>query len=109
MEDSPALRSILAAQLASIPAHDRALPETVNLECDVVAWHAAMIEEKASGNRQGWGDVTPRLSSYGPGTLTVDDPFGITASSVGISRDLNSFGISWELESPLHRARVDLA
>ncbi len=109
LQDSPALRSILAAQLASIPAHDRALPETVNLECDVVAWHAAMLAEKSSGNRQGWESVVPRLSSYGPGTLTVDDPFGITQSAVGISKDLNSFGISWELESPLHRARVDLA
>lgn len=108
LKDSPALRSVLAAQLASLPAHDRVYPERIALECDVAAWHLAMIEEKESGNRRGWTAVVPRLETYGPGTLTVDDPFGITRAALGVNRELNAFGLNWELDSPLHRARADL-
>lgn len=106
--DSPALRSILAAQLACLPAHDRVLPHTVELECDVVSWFQAIIAEKESGNRRGWESVVPRLESFGPATLTVDDPMGVTETSLGINRELNAFGVNWELKSPLHRARADL-
>jgi hypothetical protein len=106
--DSPALRSILAAQLACLPAHDRVLPQTVELECDVVSWFQAIIAEKESGNRRGWESVVPRLESFGPATLTVDDPMGVTETSLGINRELNAFGVNWELKSPLHRARADL-
>tara|TARA_R110002072_G_scaffold237871_1_gene395277 strand:- start:712 stop:3327 length:2616 start_codon:yes stop_codon:yes gene_type:complete len=109
LEDTSALRSVLAAQLACIPAHDRVHPETVQLECDVVAWHSAILAEKASGNRRGWTDTTPRLGTYETGSLTVDDPFHITSAALGINRELNAFGVDWELDSPLHRARVDLA
>jgi radical SAM superfamily enzyme YgiQ (UPF0313 family) len=109
LEDTRALRSILTAQLACLPAHDRAHPETVSLECDVVAWHDAIVEQKESGNRRGWGDVVPRLETFGSGTLVVDDPFGMTEAALGINRELNAFGVNWELSSPLHRARADLA
>ncbi|MCB1705578.1 MAG: radical SAM protein [Halioglobus sp.] len=109
LADGPALRSLLAAQLASLPAHDRAYPERVDLECDVGAWFTAMIEEKESGNRRGWTESVPRLASFGPGSLTVGDPCGITRAALGINRELNSFGLNWELDSPLHRARADLS
>ncbi len=108
IDDSAALRSILAAQLACLPAHDRVHPEQVELECDVVAWHKAMMTEKESGNRRGWDTVVPRLQTYGPGNLVVDDPMDLTSTSLGINRELNAFGVNWELESPLHRARADL-
>jgi hypothetical protein len=108
VKDGPALRSVLAAQLASLPAHDRVYPQRIELECDVAAWHMAMIEEKESGNRRGWTANVPRLETYGAGTLTVDDPFGITRAALGVNRELNSFGLNWELDSPLHRARADL-
>jgi len=109
LSDGPALRSVLAAQLASLPANDRVYPARIELECDVTAWHFAMIEEKESGNRRGWNTVVPRLETYGAGTLTVDDPFGITRAALGVNRELNAFGLNWELDSPLHRARADLA
>jgi hypothetical protein len=67
-----------------------------------------MIVEKESGNRRGWTANVPRLETYGAGTLTVDDPFGITRAALGVNRELNSFGLNWELDSPLHRARADL-
>ncbi|MFT4517921.1 MAG: radical SAM superfamily enzyme YgiQ (UPF0313 family) [Halioglobus sp.] len=107
--DSPALRSVLAAQLACLPAHDRVHPQRVELEADVVAWHNAIIAEKEAGNRRGWDEVVPRLETFGPGSLTVDDPMGLTETALGINRELNAFGVNWELESPLHRARADLA
>lgn len=106
--DTPALRSILAAQLACLPAHDRQHPQRVELECDVVAWHDAIVEAKESGNRRGWTDEVPRLDTFGAGSITVDDPVGVTHSALGINRELNAFGVNWELESPLHRARADL-
>jgi hypothetical protein len=109
LENTPALRSVLAAQLACLPAHDRLHPATIELECDVVAWHQAMLEAKELGNRRGWTDTVPRLGSFGPGTLTVGDPFKLTEATLGMNRELNAFGVNWELESPLHRARVDLA
>ncbi|MFK7978322.1 MAG: radical SAM protein, partial [Halioglobus sp.] len=108
LSDSPALRSVLAAQKACLPAHDRVWPQTLELECDVVSWFNAIIAEKESGNRRGWTDAVPRLETYGPASLTVDDPMGVTETSLGINRELNAFGVNWELESPLHRARADL-
>lgn len=108
LPDSPALRSVLAAQMACLPAHDRVWPQTVALECDVVSWFSAIIAEKESGNRRGWETVVPRLETYGPASLTVDDPMGVTETSLGINRELNAFGVNWELVSPLHRARADL-
>ena len=108
LPDSPARRSVLAAQMACLPAHDRVLPQTVELECDVVAWFHAIIEEKEQGNRRGWESVVPRLETFGPSSLTVDDPMGVTETSLGINRELNAFGVNWELKSPLHRARADL-
>ena len=83
-------------------------PEVVNLECDVVAWHDAIVEQKENGNRRGWSDVVPSLETFVSGTLTVDDPFGLTEATLGINRELNAFGVNWELSSPLHRARADL-
>lgn len=106
--DSPALRSILTAQMACLPAHDRVWPQSVELECDVVSWFNAIIAEKESGNRRGWESVVPRLETFGPASLTVDDSMGVTETSLGINRELNAFGVNWELESPLHRARADL-
>ena len=108
LPDSPARRSVLAAQLACLPAHDRVLPQTIELECDVVSWFHAIIEEKERGNRRGWENAVPRLETFGPSSLTVDDPMGVTETSLGINRELNAFGVNWELKSPLHRARADL-
>ena len=109
LAETAALRSVLAAQLAALPSFDRNYPETVELECDVVAWHLAIMEQKERGNRRDWTDKMPRLEAFGPGTLTVGDSFGVTAGSLGINRELNAFGVNWELESPLHRARADLS
>jgi len=108
LADSPALRSVLAAQLASLPAHGRAYPETSEFECDVVAWYRAMVVAKEGGDRLEWEQQLPRLETYGPGQVVVDDPYGVTETSLGMNSELNSFGINWELDSPLHRARADL-
>ncbi|HEY6130816.1 MAG TPA: hypothetical protein VIV27_02300, partial [Halioglobus sp.] len=106
--DSPARRSILKAQLACLPSHDRDFPETFSLECDVAAWFNEILDEKARGNRRNWPDNVAKLEQFGPGALTVGDPYGVTASTLGVSQELSAFGVSWELDSPLHRARADL-
>jgi hypothetical protein len=106
--DSPARRSIVTAQLACLPSHDRNYPETYSLECDVTAWFSEILEQKTLGNRRNWPDHVGRLGTFGPGTLTVGDPYGVTASTLGVTQELNSFGVNWELESPLHRPRGDL-
>jgi len=108
ISDSPARRAILAAQHACLPSVDRVYPDNVALECDVMSWFDAMLVEKEQGNRRDWRDAVPRLESYGPATLVVDDPHGVSETALGINREINMFGVNWELESPLHRARADL-
>lgn len=108
MPDSPALRSVLAAQLASIPALDRHYPEEVELECDVSAWFAAILAEKERGNRRDWFREVPRLESFENARLVVGDSYNVT-STVGTGWEANAAGMGWELDSPLHRSRIDMA
>jgi hypothetical protein len=101
-----ALDSVLRAQHALLPAHGRRFPFSVQLDHDVVAWHSAMIAAKESGLRAEWTDVVPRVSTFGPGELVVDDTRNVADNALGINRELNMFGLNWELDSPMSRAVV---
>lgn len=105
--DSPALRSALAAQLASIPAYDRKYPEEIELECDVSAWFSAILTEKERGNRRDWIREVPPLESFASAKLVVGDSHNVT-STVGAGWEANAAGLGWELDSPLHRSRIDM-
>ncbi len=108
LADDAALASVLRAQRACLPGLGRSLPEVVVLPHDVVAWQEALMLAKGDGRRGDWTDVVPRLATFGPGTLTVDDSDRVAETWLGLNRELSGFGVSWDLESPLSRARMGM-
>jgi radical SAM superfamily enzyme YgiQ (UPF0313 family) len=105
--DDGALRSILAAQTAILPAYGRSFPERVDLEHDVVAWNNAVTEAKVADPSADWTGQVPALASFGPGVLVVEDPADVCSWALGIHAELNSLGANWELDSPLARAAIN--
>jgi hypothetical protein len=104
--DDGALRSILAAQTALLPAYGRTFPDRLTLEHDVVAWNQAVTEAKALDPSADWTGTVAQLGTYGPGGLLVEDPGDVCSWAIGIHAELNSFGANWELASPLARAAI---
>jgi radical SAM superfamily enzyme YgiQ (UPF0313 family) len=104
--DTDALTTILEAQRALLPAYGRAFPATYALPHDVVAWNDAITDARFRGHLTDWTDVVPRLGTYGPGELTVDDPHHMAEWALGLHSELNSTGMHWELDSPLSRAAI---
>jgi hypothetical protein len=104
--DDEALTSVLRAQHALLPTYGRRFPQEVALEHDVVTWLTAVLAHKEAGFARSWaGEVAP-LRTYGPATFEVDDPDGVCRMSIGMDREMHSMGFSWELQSPLARARI---
>ncbi len=106
LADDAALRSVLCAQHALLPAPGRSFPCVVDLAHDVTAWHRAVINAKEAGDVSSWERRAPRLREFGPGQLTVKDPLGVCEDLLGIHRELQAFGVNWELDSALSRARL---
>ena len=104
--EGSALGSILATQAALLPAFGRVFPLTLHLDHDVVAWTRAVAEARASDPTRDWTTVVPRLETFGPGELTVDDLSNVCQWGLGIHPELNSIGVNWELDSPLARAGI---
>ncbi len=103
IEDGTPLDAVLEAQIALLPSPDRIVPERLSLPHDVVAWHTAMIETKHATEDGAWVDIVPRLGTYGPGTLEVDDPSGEIVRSMGYSPHASTQTLNWEYASPLGR------
>lgn len=99
-----ALETVLAVQLALLPAVDRALPVTLRLAHDYAAWYQAMIEVKESPARGEWTRIVPRLRELPPAAFTVSDPEAGVRRSIGGNLELHGFGLNWEYESPVRRA-----
>jgi radical SAM superfamily enzyme YgiQ (UPF0313 family) len=106
--DDSALNAIIAAQHALLPAHGRTFPHVVELQHDVVAWHARMLESKDSGHWRDWQSVVPPLSSFGPGRLEVNDVNGKVTNLLGCHIDIYAGGANWDMDSGIARARVDV-
>jgi hypothetical protein len=107
MVDDDALATALSVQHALLPAPDRSFPDERLLAHDVVAWHRHILDAIESGRRDDWELVVPRLRELPPARFVVDDPNGISRHAVGQSLTNLSFNLaSWELESPLARARL---
>ncbi|MEZ5137977.1 MAG: radical SAM protein [Acidimicrobiales bacterium] len=92
-------------QLAHLPAFDRHLPERLVLDHDYAAWFAEVVAAKEAGHHRDWPERVPRLATFGPGELLVDDPHGRAASHLGCSVDHGSLLASWEHRSAVSRAR----
>lgn len=110
LPDDSALRSVLAAQAAVLPEPGARFPRRVELEHDVAAW-LALHPDAPAGRDQ------PPLLSYGPAVLEVDDE-GRNDALLVANRQSRShsgrplrevrriYGPSWELVSPLARAKM---
>ena len=103
--DDDALDTALRVQESHLPWPGRRFPDIVDLRHDYVGWFDAL--------RRGEGSP---LSTWGPGTLVVDDPRGVCGDQIAAHLRyhehpdldnvmLNEFWIAddWELRSPLAR------
>jgi hypothetical protein len=99
-----ALDTVLAVQLALLPAVDRTLPVTLHLAHDYAAWYRAMVEVKEGPGRDEWTRLVPRLRELPPASFSVADPDDGVRRSIGGNLELHGFGLNWEFESPVRRA-----
>jgi hypothetical protein len=89
--DDPEWQTIRTLQIHVLPDHGRVFPETVELDHDAVRWLADL-----EANRK-VGAATERLATYGPISVTIDDPHG-TCSTLGTRHgvtDHHSFELVW--------------
>ncbi|HMS87630.1 MAG TPA: radical SAM protein [Acidimicrobiales bacterium] len=103
------LDAVLVAQRAVLPASGRVFPAHYDLQHDVVGWYQAMLHAKTDGSEEHWTELVPQLDDLPPATLTVDDPSNCTDRYIGMDRESYTVGVSWELDSPLSRAHLDVA
>lgn len=103
MADDTALRTVIEVQKALLPARGREFPYRIDLDHDYAAWHAALIAAKDDGRRDDWTAVVPRLETYGPGRLEVEDPHEVCTRGLGFRNEEDFYG-DWELASPVGRA-----
>ena len=107
MPEDSGLRTTLVVQLAHLPAAGRKFPIVLQLEHDYVAWWENHLTVREEGHRTDWEKHIPRLSEYGPGTLTIDDPNEICHREIGKPLFLLLHNLrTWELDSPVARPRV---
>ena len=98
--------SVLAAQLAVLPAFGREFPYSVELEHDYVAWFEMVREAKAEHGPADWVDHVPALGDLGPKVLTVEDPRDVNRVHVG-NVAVGPTVRSWELVSDIRRPAFD--
>jgi radical SAM superfamily enzyme YgiQ (UPF0313 family) len=98
-----ALDTVLEAQEALLPTRGRQFPDTRQLPHDFVAWHSAMLDAKSEGHLDDWPDVVPHLRTFGPGSLSVEDPRNVSLYELGVNIEEDPFD-SWDLQSSVSRA-----
>ncbi len=110
MPDNSGLRTTLAVQHAHLPAPGRQFPDVVKLEHDYMAWQDALLTSREEGHRDDWQNHIPRLSEFGPATLTIDDPDEVCRRDIGYHKNVLDMNLrSWELVSPVARPRLGAA
>jgi radical SAM superfamily enzyme YgiQ (UPF0313 family) len=104
---SSALDTVVAVQLALLPARERQFPIEVALAHDYAAWHDEVRAARDGGHRHDWPSVVPPLDSFGPMSFPVDDPHGVCSSAMSeVLAALNLQGGWWEFGSPVSRPVV---
>jgi hypothetical protein len=98
--DSSALRTVLDVQHALLPSTGRHYPATIELEHDYAAWHAEVLAAKFS--TEDWPSEVAPLSTFGPATFTVDDPWSLSDHMLGGNLEGAWFD-TWDLDSPVAR------
>jgi radical SAM superfamily enzyme YgiQ (UPF0313 family) len=107
MPDDSGLRTTLAVQHAHLPAPGRQFPLIMNLEHDYMAWQDVLLTSREEGHRDDWQNHIPRLSEFGPASLTIDDPGEVCRRDIGYHKNVLDMNLrSWELLSPVARPRL---
>jgi radical SAM superfamily enzyme YgiQ (UPF0313 family) len=101
--DDDALDTVLEVQAMLLPTRGRTFPDARALAHDFAAWHSAMLDAKHEGHLHDWEDVIPRLRTFGPGELVVEDPRNVSLYELGVNIEDDPFD-SWDLHSPVSRA-----
>jgi hypothetical protein len=105
IEPGSALDTALAVQLAHLPAPSRVMPQALELAHDYAAWHAAVVATRSDNHRDDWHQFAPRLRSFAPGTLEVNDRHNICRTLVGKPMIVLAWNIvTWDMASPVARA-----
>ena len=91
----------------SCPRRARTFPYSVDLAHDYTAWYWAMVDAKEQGHQHDWTDIVQPLRTFGSARFEVTDPNGICRDSIGFSVEHEPYA-TWELASPVSRARVHL-
>lgn len=105
VSDDAALDTVLAVQLAHLPARERRFPDTLELVHDYAAWHGEMKAVRSSGHRSDWETKVPPLRSFGPARLTVEDPHEVCALTQSVGGDFARL-LPWEFSSAVARRVV---
>lgn len=101
--DDTALDTAIRVQHAMLPDSGRSFPLTVELAHDYAAWLRTVHAARDSGHRDGWETIVAPLESYGPATMTIDDPRLVSATNLGHGTVLDNYN-DWELDAPISRA-----
>lgn len=107
VESGSALDTALAVQLAHLPAADRAMPQSLQLPHDYVAWYEAALESRSGAHHDDWETVAPRLRDFPPGEMVVSDPHDVCGTMVGKPIILMTWNIlGWDMDSPVARGAL---
>ena len=107
--DDSALRTALAVQLAHLPSPGRHFPHVLELEHDYAAWQEALFAAREGGHREDWETRIPRLAEFGPASLLISDHNQVCCRDIGGSKYALDMNLrTWELDSPVSRARLSV-
>jgi radical SAM superfamily enzyme YgiQ (UPF0313 family) len=110
LAENSGLNTALVVQKAHLPAADRRFPHTLNLEHDFSAWWDTILVSREEGHREDWEKHVPHLTEFGPATLTISDPNKICRLEIGKPLQALDYNLrTWELDSPVARARTLMA
>lgn len=99
VQSDTGLETALLVNELMMPDEGREFPEVVSLEHDYAAYSA--------DHARNTGENKKRLRSYGRGTLSITDPFGLCHMDYEFLEQYDSHQVFYELDSEISRLRSD--
>jgi radical SAM superfamily enzyme YgiQ (UPF0313 family) len=102
--DDGALDTVLLVQHNLLPARERTFPIEVALSHDYVSWRQQLLEVRDI-DHAGWPGRLPPLRTFGPGSISIDDPHRICSTALDGALTAIVHESSWDFDSPVSRPR----
>jgi hypothetical protein len=102
--DDGALDTVLLVQHNLLPARERTFPIEVALSHDYVSWRQQLLEVRDI-DHAGWPERLPPLRTFGPGSISIDDPHRICSTALDGALTAIVHESSWDFDSPVSRPR----